>query len=63
MIGAVVAIAAVIQWPVVRAMVWVSAAMLAVAERCQPWPRAGLALLDVGEWCSRVARRMLPARR
>jgi hypothetical protein len=54
--GAVVAIAHVIQWPVALAMVWVSAAMLAVAERCQPWPRAGLTLVDISEWCSRVAK-------
>jgi hypothetical protein len=34
---------------VVVAMIRLSAAAVAVAERCQLWPRAGLALLDVGE--------------
>jgi hypothetical protein len=60
--GAVVAIAEAIQWPVVLAMIRVSAATLAVAERCQLWPRAGLALIDAGEACGRVARQMLPPR-
>lgn len=62
MSGAVVAIAGAIRWPVALALIRSSAAAVAVAERCQLWPRAGLALLDIGEWCSRVARRMLPAR-
>jgi hypothetical protein len=57
--GAVVALAGAIRWPIAIAMIWASAGTLALAERCQLWPRAGLALLDVGEWCSRVARRML----
>jgi hypothetical protein len=58
---AIVTLAGAIQWPIGLAMIWVSAGALAVAERCQLWPRAGFALLDVGEWCSRVARHMLSA--
>jgi hypothetical protein len=59
--GAIVAVAQVIRWPIGFAMVWVSAGTLAAAERCQICPRAGLALPDVGEWCSRIARGMLGA--
>jgi hypothetical protein len=59
---AIVTLAGAIQWLVVRAMVWVSAAMLAVAERCQPWPRAGLTLVSISERCALLARGMLGER-
>jgi hypothetical protein len=57
--GAVVAIAHAAQWLAPLAMIGLSAAAVALAERCQICPRAGLVLLDVGEWCSRIARGML----
>jgi hypothetical protein len=64
MSGAVVAIAQVVQWPIAFAALWLSWATLTAAEAMGPrWPRAGLAPLDIGERCSRVARRLLPARR
>lgn len=59
MSGAIVAIARVIQRPIAFAMVWVSAVTLAFAERGLLWPRAGLALLALGDSCARLARRML----
>jgi hypothetical protein len=59
---AIVTLAGAIQWLVMVAMIGVSAAAVAVAERCQTCPSAGLTLLDVGEWCSRVARRMAAGR-
>jgi uncharacterized protein DUF4236 len=55
--GAVVAIAEVIQWPIAFAALWLYWATLTAAEAMVPrWPRTVLALLDVGEWCSRTAR-------
>jgi hypothetical protein len=56
---AIVAIAQAVQWPIALAMIRLSAAAVAVAERCQICPRAGLALLDISERCGRLARRML----
>jgi hypothetical protein len=56
---AIVTLAGAIQWLVVLAMFWLSAAAVVVAEYCQLWPRIGLTLLDVGDSSSRVARRML----
>jgi hypothetical protein len=41
------------------AMIRLSAAAVAVAERCQMCPRTGLALVDISERCGRLARRML----
>jgi hypothetical protein len=49
-----------IRWLTGFAMVRVAGATLVVAERCQMWPRACWALLDIGEACAHVARRMLP---
>jgi hypothetical protein len=60
---AVVTLAGAIQWLVVRALIRLSAAAVAVAEHCRRWPRTGLTLLDIGEWCCSVARLMLPTRR
>jgi hypothetical protein len=57
--GAVVAIAGAIRWLVVLAMIRLSAVAVAVAERCQLRPHAGLALVDISERCGRLARRML----
>jgi hypothetical protein len=40
-----------------------SAAALAAALRSgERWPRAGLALLDIADWCSRFMRQMLSRR-
>jgi hypothetical protein len=59
----VVVIAEAIRWPVALVMVWVGGATLAAAERCGPGSeRVALALIDVGEACSRIARQMLPPR-
>jgi hypothetical protein len=63
MSGAIVAIAQVIQWPVAFAALWLTWATLTAAEAMGlRWPRTGLALLDIGRWCSHVARRLLTAR-
>jgi hypothetical protein len=59
--GAVVAIAEAIRWPVAVLMLWGSAATLAAVDRC-PWPQGAMRLLDLGDVCSRVARRMLSPR-
>jgi hypothetical protein len=59
---AIISFAGAIQWPVVLAMIWLSAAALAVAERCQPWPRAGLTLVSISERCALLARGMLGER-
>jgi hypothetical protein len=56
---AAVTLAGAIQWLGPLAMIRLSATATAAAERCQLWPRTGLALVDVSEWCSSVARRML----
>jgi hypothetical protein len=58
---AIVTLGRAIQWLVVVAMIRSPAAAIAVADRCQICPQAGLVLLDVGGWCSRVARGMLRA--
>jgi hypothetical protein len=47
--GGGVAIAGAIKWPVVVAMIRLSAAAIGVAERCQICPSVGLALLNIGE--------------
>jgi hypothetical protein len=58
--SAVVVIAHLIRWPVAVGAVWASGATLAATEAMgQRWPRAGLELLDVGEQCGRLARRLL----
>jgi hypothetical protein len=59
--GVVVVIAAVIRWPVVVLMLWISGATLAAAQRCHAGNLA-LGLLWVGEACARIARQMLPPR-
>jgi hypothetical protein len=61
--GTVAVIAGVIRWPIALIMVLLGEATLAAAERCRIWPRLGLALLDIGQACSRVARQMLPPRK
>jgi hypothetical protein len=54
MSGVIVAIAQVIQRPVAFAALWLAWATLTAAEAMGPrWPRTVLALLDIGEWCSR----------
>jgi hypothetical protein len=59
---AIVTLAGAIQWLVALAMIWVSAGTLAVAERCQLWPRAGLTLVSISERCALLARGMLGER-
>jgi hypothetical protein len=56
---AIVTLGLAIQWLVVVAMIRLSATATAAAERCQMWPRTGLALVDISEKCGRLARRML----
>jgi hypothetical protein len=56
---AIVTLAGAIEQLVVLLLIGLSAAAVAVAERCQLWPRGGLVLLDIGDSCSRAAHRML----
>jgi hypothetical protein len=64
MSGAVVAVAQVIQWPIAFAALCSPGRRSLRQKRWGPdGPRTGLALLDVGHWCSRVARRMFPVGR
>jgi hypothetical protein len=59
--GTVVAIGQVIQLPIALAMIWVSAATLAVGRALPAVATHGFGVAYIGEQCSRTARGMLGA--